>query len=76
MNSLFFLSAFSSLVLDEVEKQSTCELEVDAVAVDVLNRLEIESKITQDNTPSTSLCHYCSQLVLTTVAPRQGQKVR
>lgn len=34
----------SSLVLDEVEKQSTCELEVDAVAVDVLNRLEIESK--------------------------------
>nr|XP_046229616.1 DNA polymerase zeta catalytic subunit isoform X2 [Scatophagus argus] len=34
-----------SLVLDEVEKQSTCELEVDAVAVDILNRLEIESQI-------------------------------
>ncbi|XP_028253994.1 DNA polymerase zeta catalytic subunit isoform X2 [Parambassis ranga] len=34
-----------SLVLDEVEKQSTCELEVDAVAVDVLNRLDIENQI-------------------------------
>lgn len=34
-----------SLFLDEVEKQSTCELEVDAVAVDVLNRLEIENQI-------------------------------
>ncbi|XP_044025704.1 DNA polymerase zeta catalytic subunit isoform X2 [Siniperca chuatsi] len=34
-----------SLVLDEVEKQSTCELEVDAVAVDILNRLEIENQI-------------------------------
>ncbi|XP_039981481.1 DNA polymerase zeta catalytic subunit isoform X2 [Xiphias gladius] len=34
-----------SLVLDEVEKQSTCELEVDAVAVDVLNRLEMENQI-------------------------------
>ncbi|KAM8831537.1 DNA polymerase zeta catalytic subunit isoform 2-T2 [Spinachia spinachia] len=34
-----------SLVLDEVEKQSTCELEVDAVAVDVLNRLEVENQI-------------------------------
>uniref|UniRef100_A0A8D3CLW0 DNA polymerase zeta catalytic subunit n=1 Tax=Scophthalmus maximus TaxID=52904 RepID=A0A8D3CLW0_SCOMX len=37
--------ACSSLVLDEVEKQSTCELEVDAVAVDILNRLEIENQI-------------------------------
>uniref|UniRef100_A0A669D0K1 DNA polymerase zeta catalytic subunit n=1 Tax=Oreochromis niloticus TaxID=8128 RepID=A0A669D0K1_ORENI len=35
----------SSLVLDEVQRQSTCELEVDAVAVDVLNRLEIENQI-------------------------------
>ncbi|XP_026173816.1 DNA polymerase zeta catalytic subunit isoform X2 [Mastacembelus armatus] len=35
----------SSLILDEVEKQSTCELEVDAVAVDILNRLEIENQI-------------------------------
>ncbi|KAM9778498.1 DNA polymerase zeta catalytic subunit isoform 2-T2 [Syngnathus typhle] len=34
-----------SLVLDEVEKQSTCELEVDAVAVDVLNRLEIDNQV-------------------------------
>ncbi|XP_069370752.1 DNA polymerase zeta catalytic subunit isoform X2 [Paralichthys olivaceus] len=34
-----------SLVLEEVEKQSTCELEVDAVAVDILNRLEIENQI-------------------------------
>ncbi|XP_039454383.1 DNA polymerase zeta catalytic subunit-like [Oreochromis aureus] len=32
-------------VLDEVQRQSTCELEVDAVAVDVLNRLEIENQI-------------------------------
>lgn len=48
MKPLFSLSACSSLVLDEVEKQSTCELEVDAVAVDVLNRLEIESKFTQE----------------------------
>ncbi|XP_053192760.1 DNA polymerase zeta catalytic subunit [Scomber japonicus] len=34
-----------SFVLDEVERQSTCELEVDAVAVDILNRLEIENQI-------------------------------
>lgn len=34
-----------SLVLPDVEKQSTCELEVDAVAVDVLNRLDIENQI-------------------------------
>uniref|UniRef100_A0A8C7GGW9 DNA polymerase zeta catalytic subunit n=1 Tax=Oncorhynchus kisutch TaxID=8019 RepID=A0A8C7GGW9_ONCKI len=34
-----------SLVLEDVEKQSTCELEVDAVAVDILNRLEIENQI-------------------------------
>ncbi|XP_030578063.1 DNA polymerase zeta catalytic subunit isoform X2 [Archocentrus centrarchus] len=34
-----------SLVLDEVEKQSTCELEADAAAVDVLNRLDIENQI-------------------------------
>ncbi|CAJ1077657.1 LOW QUALITY PROTEIN: DNA polymerase zeta catalytic subunit [Xyrichtys novacula] len=33
-----------SLVLDKVEKLSTCELEVDAVAVDILNRLEIENQ--------------------------------
>lgn len=35
-----------SLLLDEeVERQSTCELEVDGVAADVLNRLEIEGQI-------------------------------
>ncbi|TNM94632.1 hypothetical protein fugu_017391 [Takifugu bimaculatus] len=34
-----------SLVLDEVEKQSTCELEVDAVAADILNRIEIQNQI-------------------------------
>ncbi|KAI1897439.1 hypothetical protein AGOR_G00083300 [Albula goreensis] len=34
-----------SLVLEEVEKQSTCELEADAVAADILNRLEIETQI-------------------------------
>ncbi|XP_061097381.1 DNA polymerase zeta catalytic subunit isoform X2 [Conger conger] len=34
-----------SLVLEEVEKQSTCELEADAVAADILNRLEIENQI-------------------------------
>lgn len=39
----------SSLVLDEMEKQSTCELEVDAVAADILNRLEIQSKTPLDN---------------------------
>uniref|UniRef100_A0AAX7UZ75 DNA polymerase zeta catalytic subunit n=1 Tax=Astatotilapia calliptera TaxID=8154 RepID=A0AAX7UZ75_ASTCA len=41
----FMFTDCSSLVLDEVERQSTCELEVDAVAVDVLNRLEIENQI-------------------------------
>ncbi|XP_028858187.1 DNA polymerase zeta catalytic subunit isoform X2 [Denticeps clupeoides] len=34
-----------SLVLEDVEKISTCELEADAVAADILNRLEIESQI-------------------------------
>ncbi|XP_077444018.1 DNA polymerase zeta catalytic subunit isoform X1 [Stigmatopora argus] len=34
-----------SLFLDELARQSTCELEVDAVAVDVLNRLEVENQI-------------------------------
>ncbi|XP_029451114.1 DNA polymerase zeta catalytic subunit isoform X2 [Rhinatrema bivittatum] len=35
----------SSLVLEGVERQSTCELEVDAVAADVLNRQEVEAQI-------------------------------
>ncbi|KAL0967344.1 hypothetical protein UPYG_G00251070 [Umbra pygmaea] len=34
-----------SLFLEDVQKQSTCELEADAVAVDILNRLEIENQI-------------------------------
>ncbi|KAG5846710.1 hypothetical protein ANANG_G00117850 [Anguilla anguilla] len=34
-----------SLVLEDVERQSTCELEADAVAADILNRLEIENQI-------------------------------
>ncbi|KAG7257685.1 hypothetical protein CRUP_038023 [Coryphaenoides rupestris] len=34
-----------SLVLDGVQRQSTCELEADAVATDILNRLEIESQM-------------------------------
>ncbi|KAM9316643.1 DNA polymerase zeta catalytic subunit [Gastrophryne carolinensis] len=35
----------SSLLLENVEPQSTCELEVDAVAADILNRQEIEAQI-------------------------------
>uniref|UniRef100_A0A8D0DQT0 DNA polymerase zeta catalytic subunit n=1 Tax=Salvator merianae TaxID=96440 RepID=A0A8D0DQT0_SALMN len=35
----------SSSILDGVEPQSTCELEVDAVAPDILNRLDIEAQI-------------------------------
>ncbi|XP_069880851.1 DNA polymerase zeta catalytic subunit isoform X2 [Dipodomys merriami] len=35
----------SSLLLEGVEPQSTCELEVDAVAADILNRLDIEAQI-------------------------------
>ncbi|XP_045721283.1 DNA polymerase zeta catalytic subunit isoform X1 [Mirounga angustirostris] len=35
----------SSLILEGVEPQSTCELEVDAVAADILNRLDIEGQI-------------------------------
>lgn len=43
------MTVYSSLVLDEMEKQSTCELEVDAVAADILNRLELQSKTTLDD---------------------------
>ncbi|XP_062896817.1 DNA polymerase zeta catalytic subunit isoform X1 [Mobula hypostoma] len=35
----------SSLVLVDIDRQSTCELEVDAVAADVLNRIEIEARV-------------------------------
>nr|DBA26585.1 TPA: hypothetical protein GDO54_010826 [Pyxicephalus adspersus] len=35
----------SSLLLEGVEPQSTCELEVDGVAADILNRQEIEAQI-------------------------------
>lgn len=46
------MSVHSSLVLEEMEKQSTCELEVDAVAADILNRLEVQSKVTLDDIPT------------------------
>ncbi|XP_062428626.1 DNA polymerase zeta catalytic subunit [Rhea pennata] len=35
----------SSLILKDVEPQSTCELEVDAVAADILNQLDVEAQI-------------------------------
>ncbi|XP_051951209.1 DNA polymerase zeta catalytic subunit [Xyrauchen texanus] len=35
----------SSLILEEVKRISVCELEVDAVAADILNRLDIENQI-------------------------------
>ncbi|XP_078398728.1 DNA polymerase zeta catalytic subunit isoform X1 [Cetorhinus maximus] len=35
----------SSLVLEDIDRQSTCELEVDAVAADILNRSEVEAQI-------------------------------
>ncbi|KAJ7341843.1 hypothetical protein JRQ81_007346 [Phrynocephalus forsythii] len=38
----------SSLILDGIDRQSTCELEVDAVAADILNRLDIEAQIGQN----------------------------
>uniref|UniRef100_A0A8C3WFA4 DNA polymerase zeta catalytic subunit n=1 Tax=Catagonus wagneri TaxID=51154 RepID=A0A8C3WFA4_9CETA len=42
--SVFLMIRFS-LILEGVEPQSTCELEVDAVAADILNRLDIEAQI-------------------------------
>uniref|UniRef100_A0A670Z9N9 DNA polymerase zeta catalytic subunit n=1 Tax=Pseudonaja textilis TaxID=8673 RepID=A0A670Z9N9_PSETE len=38
----------NSLILEDIEPQSTCELEVDAVAADILNRLDIEAQIGQN----------------------------
>lgn len=32
-------------MLEGVEPQSTCELEVDAVAADILNQLDIEGEV-------------------------------
>lgn len=45
---LYLLISFlySSLLLEGVEPLSTCELEVDAVAADILNRLDIEGTLT------------------------------
>lgn len=44
---MFFISFnCSSLILEGIEPQSTCELEVDAVAADILNRLDIEGSYT------------------------------
>ena len=38
---------FSELYLDpDVERLSTCELEVDVVAADILNRLEVNGQYT------------------------------
>ena len=33
------------LLGEDIERQSTCELEVDVVAADILNRLEVVGKI-------------------------------
>ncbi|XP_069743731.1 DNA polymerase zeta catalytic subunit isoform X2 [Narcine bancroftii] len=35
----------SSFVLEDIDRQSTCELEVDAVAADILNHSEIEAQV-------------------------------
>lgn len=43
--NLLCLSCHSSLMLKGVEPQSTCELEVDAVAADILNQLDIEGEV-------------------------------
>lgn len=40
-----YLCCHSSLMLKGVEPQSTCELEVDAVAADILNQLDIEGEV-------------------------------
>lgn len=42
---LWYLCCHSSLMLKGVEPQSTCELEVDAVAADILNQLDIEGEL-------------------------------
>jgi len=44
-NDLQCLCSYSSLMLKGVEPQSTCELEVDAVAADILNQLDIEGEV-------------------------------
>ena len=42
MVDLIFFCNLSELYLDvSVERESTCELEVDVVAADILNRLEV-----------------------------------
>lgn len=38
------MSIYSELYLDGVEKLSTCALEVDVVAADIINRLEVGGK--------------------------------
>lgn len=43
--NLWYLCCHSSLMLKGVEPQSTCELEVDAVAADILNQLDIEGEV-------------------------------
>lgn len=40
-----FLLSISDMYLDRsVKPQSTCELEVDVVAADILNRLEVDGR--------------------------------
>ena len=41
---------FSELYLDaDIERESTCELEVDVVAADILNRLEVNGELRDIN---------------------------
>ena len=45
MINVLMCMCFSGDFVDGIERESTCELEVDAVASDVLNRLEMSGKI-------------------------------
>ena len=46
LQKMFFYSS-DMLLEEDIERQSTCELEVDVVAADILNRLEVGGKITE-----------------------------
>ena len=50
LQKMFFYSS-DMLLEEDIERQSTCELEVDVVAADILNRLEVGGKI-------TATCYY------------------
>ncbi|KAH0622223.1 hypothetical protein JD844_024339 [Phrynosoma platyrhinos] len=45
----------SSLILEGIERQSICELEVDAVAADILNRLDMEDRGCMTTTESEKI---------------------